>query len=64
MIVRVAYCRDESPGPKFDEVQNRSARNLQYEDWNEFMVVWRNDRLELYDDHVCAPCPLSHSPEP
>ena len=62
MVVRVAYCRDESLGPNFDEMQNRSARNLQYEDWTEFMVVWRHDRLELYDDHVSAPCSSGHSP--
>jgi hypothetical protein len=52
MVVRVAYSRDGSVGPRFDEMQNRSARNLVYEDWAEFMVVWRNDRLELYSDYV------------
>ncbi|KAH9047706.1 Pleckstrin homology domain-containing protein, partial [Lactarius hengduanensis] len=55
MVVRVAYCKDGSLAPRFDEMQNRSARNLQYEDWTEFMVVWRNDRLELYDDYR-LPC--------
>ncbi|KAF8271995.1 hypothetical protein EI94DRAFT_1678633 [Lactarius quietus] len=55
MVVRIAYCRDGSLGPSFDEMQNRSARNLQYEDWTEFVVVWRNDRLELYDDYR-LPC--------
>ena len=54
MVVRIAYSRDGSLGPSFDEMQNRSARNLQYEDWTEFVVVWRKDRLELYDDYVCA----------
>ncbi len=54
MVVRVFYCRDGSLGPSFDEMQNRSTRNLQYEDWTEFIVVWRNDRLELYDDYVCT----------
>ena len=52
MVVRVAYCRDGSVGPRFDEVQNRSARNLVCDGWAEFMVVWRNDRLELYGDYV------------
>ena len=56
MVVRIAYCRDGSLGPSFDEMQNRSARNLQYEDWTEFVVIWRKDRLELYDDYVCAVC--------
>ena len=58
MLVRIAYCRDGSLGPSFDEMQNRSARNLQYEEWSEFVVVWRNDRLELYDDYVCTVCAL------
>jgi hypothetical protein len=62
MVVRIAYCRDGSLGPNFDEMQNRSARNLQYEDWTEFVVVWRKDRLELYDDYVCAVCTLLRSP--
>jgi hypothetical protein len=60
MVVRIAYCRDGFLGPSFDEMQNRSARNLQYEDWTEFMIVWRNDRLELYDDYVCAMCTVPH----
>ncbi|KAI0248578.1 hypothetical protein BJV78DRAFT_1332004 [Lactifluus subvellereus] len=55
MVVRVAYSRDGSVGSRFDEVQNRSARNMVYEDWAEFMVVWRNDRLELYGDYK-LPC--------
>ncbi|KAI9465399.1 hypothetical protein BJY52DRAFT_1243706 [Lactarius psammicola] len=50
-----ARMKDGSLAPRFDEIQNRSARNLQYEDWAEFMVVWRNDRLELYDDYR-LPC--------
>ncbi len=62
MVVRVAYCRDGSLAPRFDEMQNLSARNLQYEDWAEFMIVWRNDRLELYDDYVCPPFPPGHPP--
>ena len=52
MIVRIAYSEDGSVGPRFDEVQSRSARNLLCDDWAEFMVVWRNDRLELYNDYV------------
>ncbi|KAI0304331.1 Pleckstrin homology domain-containing protein [Multifurca ochricompacta] len=55
MIVRVAYCRDGYLGSRFDEMQNRSARNMQNEDWAEFMVVWRNDRLELYNNYT-FPC--------
>jgi hypothetical protein len=62
MVVRVAYCKDGSLGSHFDEMQDRSARDMQYEDWAEFMVVWRSDRLELYNDFVCLsllPCLLT-----
>ena len=52
MVVRVACCKNDSLGPHFDELQDRSARDMQYEDWAEFMVVWRSDRLELYNDYV------------
>lgn len=53
MLVRVSYIKSESLGSSFDEVQNRTTNHLQYEDWAEFMVVWRKDRLELYEDYVC-----------
>lgn len=52
MVVRVAYCRDEHFGCHFDEIQDRSARHMQHEDWAEFMVVWRRHRLELYNNFV------------
>ena len=52
MVVRIAYCKDSSLGSPFDEMQDRSARDMQYEDWAEFMVVWRSGRLELYNDYV------------
>ncbi|KAH9989700.1 Pleckstrin homology domain-containing protein [Russula compacta] len=50
MVVRVAYCKDNSLGSCFDEMQDRRTRDMQYEDWAEFMVVWRSGRLELYND--------------
>ena len=52
MVVRVAYCRDDTFGPHFDEMQDRCARHMQYEDWAEFMVIWRGHRLELYSNFV------------
>jgi len=52
MVVRVAYCKDDTFGPHFDEMQDRCARHMQYEDWAEFMVIWRGHRLELYDNFV------------
>ncbi|ETW81550.1 hypothetical protein HETIRDRAFT_51882 [Heterobasidion irregulare TC 32-1] len=52
MIVRVSYTRERSLGATFDENQNRFTQHLQYEDWAEFMVVWRKDRIELYEDYT------------
>ena len=54
MVVRVAYCRNGSFGSHFDETQDRSTRDMQYEDWAEFMVIWRGRRLELYNNFVRA----------
>ena len=52
MVVRVAYCKADTFGPHFDEMQDRCARHMQYEDWAEFMVIWRGHRLELYNNFV------------
>ncbi len=52
MVVRVAHCKDDTFGPHFDEMQDRCARDMQYEDWAEFMVIWRGHRLELYTNFV------------
>ena len=52
MVVRVAYCKNDNFGPHFDEMQDRCVRHMQYEDWAEFMVIWRGHRLELYNNFV------------
>ncbi|KAI0320151.1 hypothetical protein OF83DRAFT_1053638 [Amylostereum chailletii] len=51
MIVRVSYTKDESLGSHFDEAQNRTAQNMESREWTEFMVVWRKDRIEFYEDY-------------
>lgn len=58
MLVRVSHTDADSVGAAFDENQNRITQHLAYEDWSEFMVVWRKERLELYEDYVSA----CHSP--
>lgn len=55
MLVRVSYTGAESVGTAFDENQNRVTQHLEYEDWSEFMVVWRKERLELYEDYASLP---------
>ncbi|KAH0831930.1 hypothetical protein J3R83DRAFT_12814 [Lanmaoa asiatica] len=53
MLVRVCYTKSESLSSHFDEVQNRQTTHLRHEDCMEFLVVWRKDMLELYEDYVC-----------
>ena len=52
MMVRVTYSKREDLSPKFDDTINRTTRDLHFEDCAEFMVVWRKDLIELYEDHV------------
>ncbi|KAF8840746.1 hypothetical protein BDN67DRAFT_1002755 [Paxillus ammoniavirescens] len=52
MLVRVSYSKSESLPVRFDEDQNRQTSHLQYEDWAEFLVVWRKDNLEIYEDYA------------
>jgi hypothetical protein len=51
MFVRVSYTKAEGLSG-FDEKQNRTISQLRYEDWDEFMVVWRHNRIELYENYV------------
>lgn len=51
MLVRVSYTKSEDI-KHFDDAINRTTRNLRYEDWGEFLVAWRKDRIEVYQDHV------------
>lgn len=52
MLVRVSYTELEGIS-KFDEATNRTTRDLSFEGWGEFLVVWRRDNIEIYRDHVC-----------
>ncbi|KAK0201660.1 hypothetical protein DFS33DRAFT_1349082 [Desarmillaria ectypa] len=52
MLVRVSYTESESLGPQFDECQHRMTSGLRHEDWAEFMVVWRRDSIEVYEDYT------------
>ncbi|KIJ64487.1 hypothetical protein HYDPIDRAFT_111813, partial [Hydnomerulius pinastri MD-312] len=52
MLIRVSYTKSESLPVHFDEVQNRMTSHLQYEDWAEFLVVWRKDKIEIYEDYT------------
>ncbi|KAF4576993.1 hypothetical protein EYR36_004977 [Pleurotus pulmonarius] len=50
MLVRVDYTR-LGVGPTYDEEENRTARHLSHEAFKEFMVIWRHNRIELYENY-------------
>ncbi|TCD70536.1 hypothetical protein EIP91_002882 [Steccherinum ochraceum] len=52
MLVRVSYTEASSVGADFDEAQDRVDPHIQSDNWMEYIVAWRKDRLELYRDHV------------
>ncbi|THH30666.1 hypothetical protein EUX98_g3541 [Antrodiella citrinella] len=52
MLVRVSYTNAASVGVDFDEAQDRVDPHIQSDNWLEYIVAWRKDRLELYRDHA------------
>ena len=52
MLVRVMHTSLESVGTSFDETQNRTMDKLHYNEWQEYLVVWRKDQIELYQNYV------------
>ncbi|KAL1662456.1 Pleckstrin homology domain-containing protein [Schizophyllum commune] len=51
MLVRPAFLREAIVSPHFDEAENRTTRHVLYSDWKEYLVVWRQNRVELYEDY-------------
>ncbi|KAF8208836.1 hypothetical protein K438DRAFT_1917210 [Mycena galopus ATCC 62051] len=51
MLVRVGYTESESIGPVFDEATSRKTRGIRYQEWAEFMVLWRNKSIHFYESH-------------
>lgn len=54
MMVQISFTPAENLGLNFDEAKNRVTQHLQYEDWSEYMVVWRKNRIELYNNYVSS----------
>jgi hypothetical protein len=52
MLARVFHCSHANVSKQFDEKDCRVTRGLLSRDWAEFMVIWRKNRLELYEDYV------------
>jgi hypothetical protein len=50
MLVRVA--RTKQMVKYYDEQYSRHITDLQEDRWQEYLVVWRANRIELYEDYV------------
>ncbi|KAI0345763.1 hypothetical protein BDW22DRAFT_1324984 [Trametopsis cervina] len=50
MMVQVSFTAD-ALGPNFDSAKNRVTPHVHYEDYSEYLVVWRKERLELYKNY-------------
>lgn len=52
MLIRVAHTRQVVK--HYDEQYSRNITDLDEERWEEFLVVWRAQRIELYQDYVSS----------
>ena len=52
MLARVFHCSHTNVSTIFDEKECRVTRGMLSRDWAEFMVIWRKNRVELYEDYV------------
>ncbi|KAF9077592.1 Pleckstrin homology domain-containing protein [Rhodocollybia butyracea] len=52
MLVSVYNAEDVNVFSHFDESVHRVTRDLKYEARSEFLVVWRMDRIEIYDNYT------------
>lgn len=52
MLVRACYSETSLASLQFDEEYHRTARDIEYKAWGEYLVVLRKDRVELYEDHT------------
>ncbi|KAJ7044004.1 Pleckstrin homology domain-containing protein [Mycena alexandri] len=51
MLVRIGYTKSEAIGPVFDEEQSRKTRGVRYDEWAEYIVLWRKDFIHFYEPH-------------
>ena len=54
MLVRVYHTKLSAFKRAFDEQECRITRDLEHEEWAEFLAIWREGRIELYEDYVCV----------
>ena len=52
MLVQVSYTRTGGLSSQFDEEDARKHPELEEREWGEYIVTWKGQILELYEDHV------------
>ncbi|KAF8650148.1 hypothetical protein AX16_005383 [Volvariella volvacea WC 439] len=52
MLIRACYSESPQVVKYFDEATHRTTRGLTFLGWGEYLVAWRGDRIEIYDDYV------------
>jgi hypothetical protein len=52
MLVRRSHVKSGHVGTYFDAEEAMKLRDLHSYEWKEFLVIWRKDQLELYEDYV------------
>ena len=60
MLVRAYYSEVCLLHQQFNGEYHRTARDLEYKAFGEFLVVLRRSRIELYEDYVCFIIPRSN----
>jgi hypothetical protein len=54
MLVEISCTSAETIRPNFDDSNARVTPHMQFYDLSEYIVAWRNDRIELYKNYVCG----------
>ena len=68
MLVSVFRCEHETLKFPFNEQESRITRGLDSKEWDEFLVIWKNRRIEIYEDYVrsefvCKVWPVAQVPD-
>lgn len=52
MLVQHSYARAGGLPTNFDEEEVRKHPEIEEKHWGEYVVLWKGNNLELYEDHV------------
>lgn len=52
MLVRRSTVKSGNVSKYFDAEEAMKLQNFRSYEWKEFLVIWRTEQLELYEDYV------------